>query len=68
MQKIYIYKTNKNKFYFEGDKTFKNTKNKEVLYEIETDAPFEFKKTEIKQEIKTADDISDLLQSIFEEE
>lgn len=67
MKKIYIYKTKAGKFYFESEETYKHTNKKEVLFEIETDYPEPLKKTEIQQEIKTLDDVYDLLKEIFGE-
>ena len=65
--KILIYKTKAGKFYFESEVTYKHSNKKDVLFEIETDYPEPFKKTEINQEIKDIADVDKLLQEIFSE-
>ena len=67
MKKLFIYKTNKGKFYFESDDTFKNNKTKTVIFEIETDYPDPIKKTAIQKEVNTNEDVYELLKEIFSE-
>lgn len=64
---MYIYKTDKGNYYIESEDTFKHTKNKFELFEIETDYPLPIKKTQIQQEIKTSEDVDKLLLEIFGE-
>lgn len=65
--KILIYKTEKGKFYFESEETYKHSNKKDVLFEIETDYPTPLKKTEIQKEIKNISDVDKLLHEIFGE-
>lgn len=67
MNKIIIYITRTGKLYLESSKTYKPSKTKTILYEIETDADIEFKKTNIQKEITSTEDVEELLKSIFEE-
>lgn len=67
MKKIFIYKTKAGKFYLESEETYKVSNKKEVLFEIETDFPEPLKKTELKQEVKSIEDIDKILKEIFGE-
>lgn len=67
MNKILIYKTKTGKYYIESDSTYKHTKTKTVLFELETDFPDVIKKTELKNEIKTMNDVQKVLEEIFGE-
>lgn len=67
MKKLYIYKTKSGNTYFESDETYKNSKTKDILYEIETDFPDPIKKTKIQNEIKSIEDVDKLLYEIFGE-
>lgn len=66
--KIFIYKTKSGKYYIEGDATYRHTKNKEQLFEIEgPECPVAVKKTELQGEVKTFDDVEDILRGIFDD-
>lgn len=67
MKTLYIYKTNNGNTYIESDDTYKHTKGKQELYQIETDYPEPIKPIKLQQEIKTSNDIDNLLQEIFGE-
>lgn len=65
--RMYIYRTDKGNYYLESENTYKHTKNKFELFEIDTDYPNPIKKTQIQQEIKSSEDVDKLLFEIFGE-
>lgn len=64
---MYIYKTTNGNYYLESEETYKHSKNKIELFQIETDYPQPIKKTQIQQEIKSSEDVDKLLFEIFGE-